>query len=97
MAYYVNFLPEIKCWKAATSANVFQILSQSLHTIWWQNYLFITSEMLSEEGKVGELGEEERVRKSQVRAAAREKKKKGNEMETKVMSKPQIKKSTAEN
>lgn len=53
--------------------------------------------MLSEEGKVGELGEEERVRKSQVRAAAREKKKKGNEMETKVMSKPQIKKSTAEN
>ena len=62
LAYYVNLLPEIKCWKAAILASVFQILSQFLHTIWWWNYLFITSEMFSEKGKLGELGEEERGR-----------------------------------
>lgn len=49
--------------------------------------------MLSEEGKPGKLGEEERVRKDRKRGTVREKK----EMRWKQKSNPQIKRLTAEN
>lgn len=46
--------------------------SQSLHTIWWQAELSATaSEMFREEGKSGELGEEETVRKVGKRGTGR--------------------------